>query len=129
MLGNPLGGAVYFRAISAFASYGTAQLPCKFTTFFRADHNTAIFFRHIRPSPFLESTGKCKEESIHVEEHRTGDNSKASFARWGLDEFKGAKGKKIGKTQLNKIVATGRKGESITNVEKNLKEQGIIEIL
>lgn len=51
MLGNPLGGAVYFRAISAFASYGTAQLPCKFTTFFRADHNTAIFFRHIRPSP------------------------------------------------------------------------------
>jgi|GEM_PF-6079968 hypothetical protein len=47
----------------------------------------------------------------------------------GLDEFKGAKGKKIGKAQLNKIVATGRKGESVTNIEKNLKEQGIIEIL
>ena len=45
----------------------------------------------------------------------------------GLDEFKVAKGKKIGKAQLNKIIAMCRKEESIINVEKNLKEQGIIE--
>lgn len=45
----------------------------------------------------------------------------------GLDAFKGANGKKIDKAQLNKIVAMCRKGESITNIEKYLKEQGIIE--
>ena len=45
----------------------------------------------------------------------------------GLDTFKGANGKKIDKAQLNKIVAMCRKGESITNIEKYLKEQGIIE--
>ena len=61
MLGNPLGGAVYFRAISAFASYDTAQLPCKFTTFFRADHNSTDFFRHIRPSPFLSQPANAKK--------------------------------------------------------------------
>lgn len=37
--------------------------------------------------------------------------------------------KKVVEAQINTIVAYCRKGESITKVEKNLKEQGIIEIL
>lgn len=44
----------------------------------------------------------------------------------GLDTFKGANGKKIGKAQLNKIVAMCRKGYSTETIENYLKDQGII---
>ncbi|HEY9542965.1 hypothetical protein [Prevotella sp.] len=44
----------------------------------------------------------------------------------GLDTFKGANGKKIGKAQLNKIVAMCRKGYSTVTIENYLKDQGII---
>lgn len=44
----------------------------------------------------------------------------------GLDTFKGANGKKIGKAQLNKIVAMCRKGYSTATIENYLKDQGII---
>lgn len=44
----------------------------------------------------------------------------------GLDTFKGANGKKIGKAQLNKIVAMCRKGYGEATIENYLKEQGIL---
>lgn len=44
----------------------------------------------------------------------------------GLDSFKGANGKKIGKAQLNKIVAMCRKGVSTETIENYLKNEGII---
>ena len=53
--------------------------------------------------------------------------AKQALLDGGLDSFKCANGKDIGKSQLNKIIAMCRKGESITNIEKYLKEQGIIE--
>jgi hypothetical protein len=45
----------------------------------------------------------------------------------GLTSLRVRMVKKVGEAQINTIVAYCRKGESITNVEKNLKEQGIIE--
>ena len=44
----------------------------------------------------------------------------------GLATFKGANGKKIGKAQLNKIVAMCRKGYGEATIENYLKEQGIL---
>lgn len=44
----------------------------------------------------------------------------------GLDTFKGANGKKIGKAQLKKIVAMCRRGASTTTIENYLKNEGII---
>lgn len=44
----------------------------------------------------------------------------------GLDDFKGANGKKIGKMQLKKIVAMCWKGYSTTIIENYLKKEGII---
>ena len=44
----------------------------------------------------------------------------------GLDTFKGANGKKIGKAQLKKIVAMCRRGASTTTIENYLKIEGII---
>lgn len=44
----------------------------------------------------------------------------------GLDTFKGANGKKIGKAQIKKIVAFCRKGMSTTTIENYLKQEGII---
>lgn len=44
----------------------------------------------------------------------------------GLNAFKCTNGKKIGKAQLNKIVAMCRKGYSTTTIENYLKDQGII---
>ena len=44
----------------------------------------------------------------------------------GLDTFKGANGKKIGKAQLKKIVAMCRRGTSTTTIENYLKNEGII---
>ena len=44
-----------------------------------------------------------------------------------LTSLRGRMEKKVGEAQINTIVAYCRKGESITNVERNLKEQGIIE--
>ena len=70
-----------------------------------------------------------QEESIHAEVHGAGDNREANFARWGLTSLRVRMVKKVEEAQINTIVTYCRKGESITNVEKNLKEQGIIEIL
>lgn len=44
----------------------------------------------------------------------------------GLDKFVGANGKKIGKSQLNKIVEMCRKGYGEATIENYLKEQGIL---
>ena len=44
----------------------------------------------------------------------------------GLDTFKGANGKKIGKAQLKKIVSFCRKGMSTTTIENYLRNEGII---
>lgn len=49
------------------------------------------------------------------------------FARRGLLSLRVRMVKKVGEAQINTIVAYCRKGESITNVEKYLKEQGLIE--
>lgn len=44
----------------------------------------------------------------------------------GLDKFKGANGKKLGKAQIKKLVAMCRKGMSTTTIENYLKNEKII---
>lgn len=77
------------------------------------------------PAKVLESAKKNLFTLKYTEQETT---AKQALLDGGLDEFVGTNGKKIGKAQLNKIVAMCRKGEYITNIEKYLKEQGIIEI-
>lgn len=53
--------------------------------------------------------------------------SKDDFKNGKLSEGLKYETPKIDHAQPNKIIAMCRKGESITNIEKSLKEQGIIE--
>ena len=71
----------------------------------------------------LESAKKNLFTLKYTEQETT---AKQALLDGGLDEFKGVNGKKIGKAQLNKIVAMCRKGYSTTAIEDYLKDQGII---
>ena len=77
----------------------------------------------LNPTKVLESAKKNLFTLKYTEQETT---AKQALLDGGLNRFKCANGKDISNTQLNKIVAMCRKGESITSIEKYLKEQGII---
>ncbi len=75
------------------------------------------------PAKVLESAKKNLFTLKYTEQETT---AKQALLDGGLDEFVGTNGKKIGKAQLNKIVAMCRKGYFTTAIEDYLKDQGII---
>ena len=75
------------------------------------------------PGKVLESAKKNLFALKYTEQDTT---AKQALLDGGLDEFVGANGKKIGKAQLNKIVAMCRKGYFTTAIEDYLRDQGII---
>lgn len=75
------------------------------------------------PGKVLESAKKNLFTLKYTEQDTT---AKQALLDGGLDEFVGANGKKIGKAQLNKIVAMCRKGYFTTAIEDYLRDQGII---
>lgn len=75
------------------------------------------------PGKVLES---AKKNLFTLKYTEQGTTAKQALLDGGLDTFKGANGKKIGKAQLNKIVAMCRKGYFTTAIEDYLKDQGII---
>lgn len=75
------------------------------------------------PEKVLKSARKNLFELRYTEQETTAIQA---LLDGGLDKFKGANGKKLGKAQIKKLVAYCRRGFSTTTIENYMKEQGII---
>ncbi|UWH95577.1 MAG: minor capsid protein 2 [Bacteriophage sp.] len=75
------------------------------------------------PDKVLKSARKNLFELKYSEQETTAIQA---LLDGGLDKFKGANGKKLGKAQIKKLVAMCRKGMSTTTIENYLKNEKII---
>lgn len=75
------------------------------------------------PEQVLKSARKNLFELKYTEQETTAIQA---LLDGGLDKFKGANGKKLGKAQIKKLVAMCRKGYGVQTIENYMKEQGII---
>ena len=77
----------------------------------------------LNPDKVLASARKNLFELKYTEQETTAIQA---LLDGGLDKFKGANGKKLGKAQIKKLVAMCRNGYGTQTIENYMKEQGII---